>query len=475
MRTTVHSILLTFVILMRCISSAVTGADTADATEESVYGARPVVNKQLSMDEAVKIALKESPVVHGAVAEVSAACARLRAAKADRLPMVSANGFASDGNTSSIVASPAVVGPAMTTGIPSGRFSDANVMLMLPVFTGGRLNAMVANAKANRGAAQAEAEGVRQDVAIMTRNAYRAVIARRSVADVADTVLKRNQERLRFDSERLKQEQIPAYTIHRDEAEVAASLQDVTNAKRDIEIALIDLRTVMGVHPSSAIVIEGTLTYENSDGLINSLLAADKASGVKSGVDGLLRVAERNRPELSVAGFNVEGSKASRSAAVGDFNPQVSLFASGDLMKEESMPSRGGATIGVMASIPIFTGGLRSARVDEARAMLQKQEAERQQIAQQVAREVQSALVGLRASEQNISTAESALVAARSESKASEKRYEVGMSTVVDVLDSSAAMTRAENNVIQALYDYNAAKDQLVRSVGRMETLTAND
>ncbi|MEI6916173.1 MAG: TolC family protein, partial [Armatimonadota bacterium] len=244
---------------------------------------------------------------------------------------------------------------------------------------------------------------------------------------------------------------------------------------RDIEIALIDLRTVMGVHPSSAIVIEGTLTYENSDGLINSLLAADKASGVKSVVDGLLRVAERNRPELRVAGFNVEGSKASRSAAVGDFNPQVSLFASGDLMKEESMPSRGGATIGVMASIPIFTGGLRSARVDEARAMLQKQESERQQIAQQVAREVQSALVGLRASEQNISTAGSALVAAKEESKASQKRYEVGKSTVVDVLDSSAAQTRAENNAIQALYDYNAAKDQLVRSVGRLETLTAND
>ncbi|MEI6915381.1 MAG: hypothetical protein WCL39_09640, partial [Armatimonadota bacterium] len=139
MRTTVHSKLPTFVVLMLCISSAVTGADTAAVTGESVYWARPVVNKQLSIDEAVRIALKESPVVHGAVAEVSAAGARLRAAKADRLPMVSANGFASDGNTSSIVTSLAVVGPAMTTGIPSGRFSDTNVMQMLPVFPGGRL------------------------------------------------------------------------------------------------------------------------------------------------------------------------------------------------------------------------------------------------------------------------------------------------------------------------------------------------
>ena len=61
-----------------------------------------------------------------------------------------------------------------------------------------------------RGTAGAELEGVRQEVALMTRTAYREALARRALIDVAQAVVAENQERLRIDRARAEAGAIPA-------------------------------------------------------------------------------------------------------------------------------------------------------------------------------------------------------------------------------------------------------------------------
>ena len=75
---------------------------------------------------------------------------------------------------------------------------------------------------------------------------------------------------------------------------------------------------------------------------------------------------------------------------------------------------------------------------------------------------------------QNVTTAEAELTAARAEYEAANLRYQVGRSIVVEVLDALAARTRAESNIVEALFQYNVARDQLLRAVGSLGTNPAS-
>lgn len=460
-------------LLLMAASFSVSGADQSQRRpgdpSPGLLANRPLISRDVSMDEAVAIALRESPVLRGSEAELDAAAARLKEARAELRPWASVNGFLSDGNNPAIVSTPPATQPGMTMALSRGRFSDANLMVMYPLFTGGRLGAMVRHRAALRDATQADLESVRQEVALMTRTAYRESIARRSLVDVATARLREDEERLRQDQERLKQEQVPSYYIQRDLAEVAATRQEVTNAQRDADIALVQLKTVMGISPDSDISVRGPLAYVPSSETVNRLSAGsvDPASGGKDGqLRALLQAAERNRPELRAADGRLTASSAETSSARAAFAPQASLFATADLMKEEGMGSRGGATVGAVVSWPLFNGGQRRARVEVARAEERRQSEELNRLALQVSQEVTTALLNLRAAEQNVETAQAALTSARAEYEAAQKRYEVGRSVIVEVLDAIASRVRAETNVVQSFYEFNTAKDQLRRAVG---------
>ena len=144
-------------------------------------------------------------------------------------------------------------------------------MVMYPLFTSGRLQAMTRQASALRGAREATLDMERQEVALMVRLAYREVQARESLVGVGRVRLQENEERLRVDRERLAQQRIPAYYVRRDEAEVAAARQEVTNAQRDALISLSQLKTVMGISLASRLDLTEKLDYVPSRDLLRRL------------------------------------------------------------------------------------------------------------------------------------------------------------------------------------------------------------
>jgi outer membrane protein len=457
---------------------------------ERLLAARPVVNGTLTLDQAVATALRESPVVRGAAEEVEAALGRLNMARAERRPLLSANTFLTGGTLGNIVESPQIAMSSALMSVPRGPFFDQNLTLMAPLYTGSRLRTLVRQAATLRDASQAELEGQRQEVALLTRTAYREVQARRALVEVQRARLRENEEQLRLDRIRAEEGKIPPFFVLRQEAEVAATQQELTNAAHDVELSLLQLKTVMGISPASAIEVPGVLEYQPSADVIarlggttalmapsSSVLTAPGAStsaipaistptGVPADLGALLRVAERRRPELRAATLRITGAELETAAMGQAYRPQVNAFVMGDVMKMRGESVSGGTTFGVAASIPIFTGGRRGAAIQTAQAERRRLERERERIALEVAQGVNAAYLNLRAAEQNITTAQVALRSAQEDYRVARIRYEAGKSIIVEVLDALAARVRAESNVVQALYGYNVARDQLLRAVG---------
>lgn len=583
-----------FSLTLLPMTTVAAGAQTPTASTESplslssepgslerLLAARPVVGGTLSLEDAVTTALRESPVVRGAAEEVEAALGRLNAARAERKPMLSANTFLSGGSLPNIVESPQLPVARMIMGLPRGAYFDQNLMLMAPLYTGGRLKTLVRQAAALRNASQAEMEGQRQEIVLLTRTAYREVQARRALVEVQQARLRENQEQLRLDRIRAEEGKIPPFFVLRQEAEVAATQQELTNAERDVELSLLQLRTVMGVSPASNFSVPGALEYQPSADFLARLSGATSAmggsalnathpnatapanpnaatsgasspqvpapasgstasgvavpgsevpgvqtppssaapagvtapststpatgstvppastlgsstsnastsnatasmsqmgaAGLPASLSTLLRVAERGRPELRAAGLRVSGAELESTAISAAYRPQVNAFVMGDIGQSGGFGSNrgssrfGGITFGVAASIPLYTGGRRSAATQTAEAARRRLERERERVALEVAQGVNAAYLNMGAAEQNILTAQAALRSAQEDYRLARIRYEAGRSIIVEVLDALATRVRAESNVVQALFGYNVARDQLLRAVGVLD------
>jgi outer membrane protein TolC len=483
---------------------------------------RSTISGLLTVERAVEVALRESPVVRGAVEEVNVAVEELRAAEAQRRPILSTSSFLSTGTNGSIATTPAPVMPQMTMGLPRSGFYDQNLSVMVPLYTGGRLQSLVRRAEAARRASSAELAEVKLEVALLVRVAYRRAQVRQAFLAVYQELTRTNEERLRIDRVAFTEGRIAQYTVLRDEAEVADANQQLTNMQRDTEIARVELETVMGVNFGTDVSLESTVPFRPSQevlaefrvaaalpapqGAVSARPAAEdreRARERDGGAEGvgpvpgesvsetavgslapslsssralslaatpeindLLLVAEQRRPLLEAQRFRIQSARQGIGVARSAYRPQVSLFAMGDAMQGRDIDSSRGYTAGLAVGLPILDGGLRRADLRRAEAKQRRQEQELENAALQVKQEVTTHWLALRAAERNVATAQAGARSGEEDYRIAQIRYAEGKSINVEALDALFAWTRARVNLAQAQFDYQVAADQLRRSLG---------
>jgi outer membrane protein len=191
--------------------------------------------------------------------------------------------------------------------------------------------------------------------------------------------------------------------------------------------------------------------------------------------DALLQEALKTRPEILETQAQIaaaqRGVQYARRSTLPSLSVSLGYTYTPNATPGFARSNQGSATLGV--NIPIFDAGLARERVQEARADVATAEINRRQATDQVQVDVQQAYITLVQARNRVAVANVELAQARESYRLARVRYntgvsqQTGVSPIVELSNAQTSLTQAQINQINALYDYNNARAQLDRAVGR--------
>lgn len=414
----------------------------------------PAAVRRLSLRDALALAQVSNVSIKQRQADADAASAAARSTQAQQKPSVSTTTYGTLGDSSNTFSTSPGVDPRNVIRIPPGPFADQNLMLMVPLFTGGSLAGRTASSRNQASAAQAGEAGVRLTVSAEVTSAYANAALGNALVAVAQAQQSAEDEQVRVTAEKVQTGRLAPVDLLREQAAQAEARQSVLAAINAQAQALVTLRFLLNLPQLSPLALTDTLdTLIASPSYLPAALAAALTD-------------TKRRPELVAAEAQVQAAQSAVRSAEGAYAPQVYGVAMGDASLGRDL-SRAGYTLGLTASLPLYDGGQRRADVDGAKARAKRAEADAQQAELQVEEETASAWLTEQTAAAQVQATAVGVTAAQEGYVLADLRYNAGKSTTAERLDALATLVRAQGAFAQAKADVITSQARLRAAIGQ--------
>lgn len=406
---------------------------------------------------AIARALTANPDLKGGDHDLQAARARSDAAFGERLPALRNLSFLTESRRKQRLFPPASPGePAVT----SHHLFGSDLILSVPLFTGGRLEANQRTAESGEVAARHGVARIRSALVFEVRRLFYAILAQREhlrALDAAKAALEAEAERVQTLVEERKAAPVDRQRVEVRIASLRLARLTATNALKGLEL---ELARVMGLEPGLAVEAEGELEApaDLPDASLESLVARALAQ----------------RPDLQAALAEVAALEYQRDAALAGHWPVVSLQGSyglrwGIAPTDQPAGSSTVADVGqvsLMVDLPLFLGGQVTAATRERSARIAAARERRASLEARIRVEVETALLDVQSARERLEVSNVAIRQAETSFQAESDKYAQGKGTVADVLEAQADLVEAQTDRIRALADLNTALAELDLATG---------
>ncbi len=124
------------------------------------------------------------------------------------------------------------------------------------------------------------------------------------------------------------------------------------------------------------------------------------------------------------------------------------------------------SVVGVTLAIPIFSGGQRYHNIKQSEIQLYQLQEQRHNLKRGLQLSVKNSVELISKSIEQVVAAESSVMQAKKGYEITQKRYETGAGTIVDLNAAALAVTNAELQYRNAIYDYLASRADLEKTLG---------
>ncbi len=432
----------------------------------------------LTLDQCVSLALSNNPEIQMAQKEVEKARAAVWEATANLLPQVTAHAalqHAWDLQRQTIPnflkpmlapLTPIIPELALMPDYVQLTFGLENtltygVTLTQPLFLGGAGISGIQMAKAALSAAEQNLESKRQNLIYSTVNAFYGCLLAQELVAVQEEALAQAQANLDMVIKKYDVGMASGFDKMRAQVEVANLKPEVISAKNNYQLALTQLRMVLGLDPQESIAVQGEWQYQEDDFAIHGLAV-------------LQTMAMNNRPEILA--LSQQKTIANKNIALARSNFLPKLFFQSDYsylgmrndfrFRQDELSK--GFTSAISLQMPIFTG-FKNSKVYQ-RARLDKKIIQDVEIQTRnaVMAEVEVGYNKYLEAKQKYAAAKESVDLAREALRLANLMYEEGTNTQLDVLVSRLAFNRARLNYVSSLYEYQMARYNLRKITGSL-------
>src|SRR5919197_3065285 len=407
----------------------------------------PQAVQEITLDEAVRRALDVQPAMVQARGDQRNAGASTRNAFGAFLPALTTGASAARSNVGRI---------DNTTGrpVPPEYSYTGSLNLSLELFDGFRRFANLKAANATGDAAAAGVINQRFQVTLATKQAFYAAIANEELVRVAESQLQRAKQQLQISIDKLHAGSATRSDSLRSTVDYGNARIALLQAEANLATAQANLGRQIGVDALVRAIPDTTLP------------PVPDTAGIRSAAIGGAPAVAQAEAQANAARAQVWSMRSQYWPSLtvsysnnrqGTGSPNFPLFSG----YPESFSWRFGL------SWTLFNGFTREANQVSASVNRDIAEARTADARRQVNALITQQLAALATAVEQINIARDNLAAATEDLRVQNERYRVGAATILDLLTSQAALTKAQVNVVQTRFNYLIARAQVEAVVGR--------
>jgi outer membrane protein TolC len=418
----------------------------------------------LALADAVKLALEKHPALRAAGHQAAAAAAGVNQARAGFLPRVDfSEGFTHSDN------------PVYAFGslLNQGRFTSAdfavdrlnhpdpisnwrtNIGGTLPLFMGGRTVLGYQQAELGREAAERGRARIEQDVVFDVVRAYHGVLLAEEARATVEAAVRTAEANLSSAEARYESGVAVASDALAARVRLARLKEEAIAAANQVRLARASLNDAMGVPLGQAYRITGHL---------------DLSPARYDRLEGLEALAREHRPDYRQAALEEARLEKEVQRRKGAFLPTMHLMGNYEINNHQfSSDGQDSWSVGVVLNLNLFSGGADHAGLVEAEANREHAAALRERLGSGIALEVREAFLALQTARERVVVARDAVLQAEESLRIVQDRYDAGLTTIVELLDSETALTATRTNLTRTLYDATVGQAKLDLSLGMLD------
>lgn len=409
------------------------------------------LSQPLSLDNAIKIGLKNQNTLGIAESQLDAARARVTSSKSSYYPQISPSY-----SYSSQLTSQTFNGVQQTGTVEQGITQIAARQLIFDM--GKREENVLASKYAAKGS-EFNVYDARQSVIVNVTTSYYDLLRRKELVKVAESSVARADTELKATVAFVEAGTSPKKDILQAEADLGNAKVQLIVARNDVRLAMTTLKNAMGVLTALPVVTPDT-PLDPPSAEPDTRTTAD-----------YIQQAYNTRTDLKRDAAFIDSDR--HSVKIANINAGFQVQA--DITEGYRIdPSPGeNRSFGTTFSYPLFDGGAARANVRQAKASLEQARRQLELTKQGVQLDVETAFLTREEARQRVTAAQAALKAAQQNYDAAREAQKEGAGTIIDVITAQTLLVTAETNAVQAVYDFYTSDARLRRAVGNNDPFIA--
>lgn len=388
---------------------------------------------RLTLKDAESVAVANHPRVSAAKLTAAAAKQEIAQVKSAYYPQVVGSLTGADAADNTRIGAGALNNPIIYSSFGSG-FAASQLITDF-----GRTGALAASTRMHAGAESQNAETAREQVILGVDEAYFKALRAQAVLRVADATVKARQVLADQVSALAKARLKSALDVSFANVNLSEAKLLLVSSQNDVKAAFAELSAAMGS--------EDEHQFELAD--------EPMPAPIPGSPDSLIQTAFDKRPEVAGARLEHESALKFAKSEKDLWLPSLSTVSSvGVIPGHVSNLPNHYAALGVNVELPIFNGHLFAARRHEAELKADAADQHVRELQNSIARDVRVAWLDANTGEQRLALTEQLLIEANQALDLAQARYNIGLSSIVELSQAQLNLTQAQIANVSAKYDY---------------------